>query len=63
MELNMFSALIRTLFPQASQTTQRVSNGPIEIAPRDFELVAGGSPKGGWPVLAVTPDSPKGGWA
>ena len=44
----------------------RVPKGPTPIDPRDFHLVSGGLPKGGWGEPAVCAEDPvslpKGGW-
>jgi hypothetical protein len=57
---------LTTLFTARFQTTvARVakSTGPVQIDPRDFKFIAGGSPKGGWAAEnAQTLQSPKGGW-
>lgn len=47
---------------RSASTTQRPSNGPTVIDPRDFKLVAGGAPKGGWLAGAEETSAPKGGW-
>ena len=37
--------------------------GPTPIDPRDFKLVAGGAPKGGWSADCLSSTlAPKGGW-
>lgn len=55
---------ISTPAPQQAAPQNHAPKGPTPIDPRDFKLVVGGSPKGGWALLDVggTGGSPKGGW-
>lgn len=50
--------------PQATDRAPQLPKGPTPIDPRDFKLVAGGAPKGGWGTSCAptTPMAPKGGW-
>jgi hypothetical protein len=51
--------------PQQAGQQNNAPKGPTPLDPRDFKLVVGGSPKGGWPTdptYLVDPNSPKGGW-
>ncbi len=56
--------LDRTARTSSTPAADRARTGPVLIDPRDFKLVAGGLPKGGWaePVAASTTQLPKGGW-
>jgi hypothetical protein len=54
-----------TSTPAQQQAAQQnhAPKGPTPLDPRDFKLVVGGSPKGGWALDVTTnPSSPKGGW-
>jgi hypothetical protein len=49
----------------STTAADRARTGPVLIDPRDFKLVAGGLPKGGWGAqadAARTTQLPKGGW-
>lgn len=38
-------------------------SGPIALQPHEMKLVSGGSPRGGWQIVATeTTASPRGGW-
>ena len=51
-------------YPQPAVAQFKKLHGPSLIDPRDYRLVAGGSPKGGWDSTNTQAAalSPKGGW-
>jgi hypothetical protein len=59
-----FQTTARTVSTPVAANAMR--SGPVLLDPRDFQQIAGGSPKGGWQVPATNQlrgtQSPKGGW-
>ena len=51
-----------SLFTRFAPATVASRRRLVELTAAELQLVAGGSPKGGWDDVSFT-DSPKGGWS